>query len=189
LYPSGIRKIYNQKMTYRVALEILSCLHQRIQEFKESELREASAYDAMLQAAKHGIIEFIDAMRKGNPDLLWAIDKNKRGVFSHAILNRRKAVFELIHDATVNGRKEIVKCRVDAFGNSMLHLAGYLGPSSDLDRRSGPAMQMQREILWFKVISYVSSFFTTHSHTYMHAAYMLEQRGYLMILRDNRREN
>ncbi|RHN54759.1 putative ankyrin repeat-containing domain, PGG domain-containing protein [Medicago truncatula] len=149
---SGIRKIYNQKMTYRLALEILSCLHQRIQEFKESELREASAYDAMLQAAKHGIIEFIDAMRKGNPDLLWAIDKNKRGVFSHAILNRRKAVFELIHDSTVNGRKEIVKCRVDAFGNSMLHLAGYLGPSSDLDRRSGPAMQMQREILWFKAV-------------------------------------
>jgi hypothetical protein len=126
-------------------------LYQRIQKFKESELREASAYDAMLQAAKHGNIEFIDAMRKANPDLLWAIDKNKRGIFSHAILNRQKVVFKLIHDTTVNGRKEIVRCRVDAFGNSLLHLAGNLGPSADLHRRSGPALQMQREILWFKV--------------------------------------
>ncbi|KAI5438159.1 hypothetical protein KIW84_024050, partial [Lathyrus oleraceus] len=149
---SGIREIYNQKMTHRLVLEILNCLYQRIQESKESELREASAYDAMLQAAKHGNIEFIDAMRKANPDLLWAIDKNKRGIFSHAVLNRRKAVFQLIHDATVNGRKEIVRCRVDAFNNSLLHLAGNLGPSSDLHRRSGPALQMQREILWFKAV-------------------------------------
>jgi hypothetical protein len=102
-------------------------LYQRIQKFKESELREASAYDAMLQAAKHGNIEFIDAMRKANPDLLWAIDKNKRGIFSHAILNRRKVVFQLIHDENINGRKEIVRCHVDAFGNSLLHLAGKLG--------------------------------------------------------------
>ncbi|CAL5188437.1 unnamed protein product [Lathyrus oleraceus] len=149
---SGIREIYNQKMTHRLVLEILNCLYLRIQESKESELREASAYDAMLQAAKHGNIEFIDAMRKANPDLLWAIDKNKRGIFSHAVLNRRKAVFQLIHDATVNGRKEIVRCRVDAFNNSLLHLAGNLGPSSDLHRRSGPALQMQREILWFKAV-------------------------------------
>ncbi|KAK2373760.1 hypothetical protein P8452_46691 [Trifolium repens] len=149
---SGIREIYNKKMTHRLVLEILNCLYQRIQKFKESELREASAYDAMLQAAKHGNIEFIDAMRKANPDLLWAIDKNKRGIFSHAILNRQKVVFQLIHDTTVNGRKEIVRCRVDAFGNSLLHLAGNLGPSADLHRRSGPALQMQREILWFKAV-------------------------------------
>lgn len=157
-------------MTHRLVLEILNCLYQRIQESKESELREASAYDAMLQAAKHGNIEFIDAMRKANPDLLWAIDKNKRGIFSHAVLNRRKAVFQLIHDATVNGRKEIVRCRVDAFNNSLLHLAGNLGPSSDLHRRSGPALQMQREILWFKVsnscgIVYI---FLLHTRTYVH---------------------
>lgn len=139
-------------MTHILVHEILKCLYQRIGEFKESELEEASAYDAMLQAAKNGIVEFIDIMRKANPDLLWAIDKNKRGIFSHAILNRRIAIFQLIHDPTVNGRKEIVKCRADEIGNTLLHLAGYLGPSSDLDRRAGPALQMQREIQWFKVI-------------------------------------
>lgn len=158
MFLSGIREIYEQKVTHCVVHKILSCLCKKIPVLNESDLREASAYDAMLQAAKHGNIEFIDAMRKVNPDLLWTIDKNKRGVFSHAVLNRRKAVFKLIHDGTVNGRKEIVKCRVDAFGNTMLHLAGFLGPSSDLDRRSGPAMQMQREIMWFKVIHIFSPY-------------------------------
>lgn len=62
--------------------------------------------------------------------------------------------FHLIHDATINGQKEIVRCRVDAFDNSLLHLAGNLGPSSDLHRRSGPALQMQekfyglRQLMW-----------------------------------------
>ncbi|KAJ1431087.1 PGG domain [Sesbania bispinosa] len=149
-FSAGLRELHEQKMTHRQVLEILSCLCQRISELKESQLREASAYDAMLQAAKLGIVEFIDAMRKANPDLLWAIDKNKRGIFSHAILNRRKSVFELING--VNGRKEIIKSRADAFGNTLLHLAGYLGPSSDLDLRSGAALQMQREIQWFKEV-------------------------------------
>lgn len=167
LFLTGIKEIYEQKMTHREVLEILKCLCERIRKFKEPEVRETLAYDAMLQAAKHVNIEFINLMREAYPDLLWAIDKNRRGVFSHAILNRRKEVFRLINDATINGRKEVVKCRVDAFGNSMLHLAGYLGPSSDLDRRCGPAMQMQREILWFKVI-HICPFFSHHSPMYMH---------------------
>ncbi|XP_020216016.1 uncharacterized protein LOC109799797 isoform X1 [Cajanus cajan] len=146
----GIREIYEQKKTHCLVLEILKCLCQRVKEYKESQLQEASAYDAMLQAAKLGIIEFINAMSKANPDLLWAIDKNKRGIFSHAILNRRKDVFRLIND--VNGRKEIIKCRADAFGNTLLHLAANIGPSSDLDRRSGAALQMQRELQWFKAV-------------------------------------
>ncbi|XP_040874291.1 uncharacterized protein [Glycine max] len=149
-FSSGISEIYEQKKTHRLVLEILNCLCQRISEYKESQLREASAYDAMLQAAKLGIIEFIDEMRKTTPDLLWAIDKNKRGIFAHAILNRRKDVFRLLN--RVNGRKEIIRCSADVFGNTLLHLAGYLGPSSDLDRRSGAALQMQRELQWFKVV-------------------------------------
>ncbi|XP_014519496.1 uncharacterized protein LOC106776531 [Vigna radiata var. radiata] len=149
-FSSGIREIYQQKKTHLVVLEILNCMCDRVSEYEESQLREASAYDAMLQAAKLGIIEFIDKMRKTNPDLLWAIDRNRRGIFSHAILNRRKEVFRLIQ--SVNGRKEIIRCSADVFGNTLLHLAAYLGPSSDLDRRSGAALQLQRELQWFKVV-------------------------------------
>ncbi|KAL2348877.1 hypothetical protein Fmac_002877 [Flemingia macrophylla] len=146
----GIREIYEQKKTHYLVPEILKCLCQRISIYEESQLREASAYDAMLQAAKLGITEFLDEMRKVNTHLMWAIDENKRGIFSHAILNRRKDVFQLIND--LNGRKEIIKCGTDMFGNNLLHLAAYSGPSSDLDRRSGAALRMQRELQWFKAV-------------------------------------
>ncbi|XP_052118469.1 ankyrin repeat-containing protein NPR4-like [Arachis duranensis] len=138
------------KKTHLRVDQILSCLGKKVTRLDGSQLRNASAYDAMLQAAKYGTIEFIELMKKANPDLLWATDRNKRGIFAHAILNRKKNVFDLIHD--VHGRKEIVLSRTDVFGNNLLHLAARLGPSSALADRSGAALQMQSEIQWFKAV-------------------------------------
>ncbi|XP_057763413.1 uncharacterized protein LOC130983231 [Arachis stenosperma] len=146
----GIKYIYIKKKTHRRVYQILSCLGEKVTCLDVSELRNASAYDAMLQAAKYGTIEFIEFMQKANPDLIWAIDRNKRGIFPHAILNRKKNVFDLIHD--VHGRKEIVLSRTDVFGNNLLHLAAQLGPSSALAHRCGAALQMQSEIQWFKAV-------------------------------------
>ncbi|KAL4313727.1 hypothetical protein AHAS_Ahas15G0014000 [Arachis hypogaea] len=146
----GIKKIYKMKKTHLRVDQILSCLGKKVTDLDGSQLRNASAYDAMLEAAKNGTIEFIELMKKENSDLLWAVDRNKRGIFSHAILNRKKNVFDLIHD--VHGRKEIVLSGTDKFGNNLLHLAAQLGPSSALADRSGAALQMQSEIQWFKAV-------------------------------------
>ena len=37
-------------------------------------------------------------------------------------------------------------------GNNMLHLAAGLAPEEKLNAISGAALQMQRELLWFKVL-------------------------------------
>jgi len=39
-----------------------------------------------------------------------------------------------------------------------LHLAAHLGPSSDRNSRYGAALQMQREIQWFKVSDLISTY-------------------------------
>ncbi|RYR61308.1 hypothetical protein HN51_005663 [Arachis hypogaea] len=146
----GSDQIYEMKMNHYLVLEILKCLSRRISVLEESELHECLAYDTMLVAAKNGTIEFINSMRNANLDLLWAMDKNKRGIFSHAILNRQEKVFELIHE--IEGRTEMIASRVDVFKNNMLHLAAELGPSSDLDTRSNAALQMQRELHWYMAV-------------------------------------
>ncbi|KAJ1431086.1 PGG domain [Sesbania bispinosa] len=132
---------------------IMKYFHKSIAEFDDSQLEKASAYEAMLHAAQHGIVEFINVMRMANPDLLLAIDSCNRGIFSHAVLNRKQNVFQLIHG--LHGRKEIFKSRRDVFENNLLHLAAHLGPSSDRDSRSGAALQMQREYQWFKAVEEV----------------------------------
>ena len=151
---SGSKKAYETKINHYLVLEILEYLRKRVSKFDEQNLHKSSAYDAMLHAAKYGIIEFIVSMRRANPDLLWAMDKSKRGMFSHAILNRQEKVFQLIHE--FQGRREMIASHEDVFGNNMLHLAAELGPSSDRGSSSNAALQMQRELQWFKVIHHLS---------------------------------
>jgi hypothetical protein len=109
----------------------------------------------MLYAAQNGIIEFINAMREANPDLLSVTDNSGRGIFWYAILNRRLHVFQLIY--FLKGlEKEMFRYRIDAFGNNLLHMAAYLDPSSKRNARSAPATQIQREIQWFKFTYLIS---------------------------------
>ncbi|KAL1360303.1 hypothetical protein AAHE18_04G168200 [Arachis hypogaea] len=146
----GSEKMYEMKRNHYLVLEILECLSRKMSSLDEPELHECLAYDTILHAAKHGIIEIIDSMRHANPDLMWAMDKNKRGIFSHAILNRQEKVFQLI--TKIEGHKEMIASRKDVFNNNMLHLAAALGPSSYLDSRSNAALQMQRELHWYKAV-------------------------------------
>ncbi|MED6135600.1 hypothetical protein PIB30_048056 [Stylosanthes scabra] len=147
----GFQKIYEEKVKHYLVLEILKFFRKRVSRLEESELHEYSVYDAVLQAAKYGINEFIDSMRLANPDLLWAMDKNRRGIFWYAILNRQEKVFQLIHE--IEGRKEMIASREDVFHNNMLHLAAELGNSSELNSRSSnAALQMQSELHWFEAV-------------------------------------
>ncbi|RVW63377.1 hypothetical protein CK203_060580 [Vitis vinifera] len=48
---------------------------------------------------------------------------------------------------------ELLQCicnEIQRFGNNMLHLAAMLAPANQLDGISGAALQMQRELQWFK---------------------------------------
>jgi hypothetical protein len=137
------------KYTHYEVIGILSYFCQSIGEFNDSQLKVASAYESMLHGAQHGIIEFINAMREANPELLSAVDSCIRGIFSYAVLHRKQNVFLLMH--CVDGRKKKFTSGIDTFGNNLLHLAAQLGPSYDRDGRSGAALQLQREIQWFKV--------------------------------------
>ncbi|XP_022631656.1 uncharacterized protein LOC106777304 isoform X2 [Vigna radiata var. radiata] len=132
-------------------LQILRYYKDIISKFNSSQLRDASVYDAMLEAAKHGNVEFINAMREANHDLLWAMDDHGRDIFSYAVIHRKHNVFQLMH--TLCGNK--INYRTDMFGDNLLHLAARLGPLCDLNLRLGAALQMQREIQWFKGVKEV----------------------------------
>jgi len=73
---------------------------------------------------------------------------------------------------TLCGYKDIINYRTDMFGNNLLHLAAHLGPLSDLNLRPGAALQMQREIQWFKVhsssLAFSASSASVHEKLYFH---------------------
>lgn len=146
----GIRKTYKKRMTHYRAVKILDNMTKGIMGFDEAKLKEASVYESLLEASKSGIAEFIIKLTQANPDLYWVIDENQRGIFSYAILYRREKIFNLIKG--LKGQGKVIISRTDIFGNNMLHLIGTSVPIAELDRKSGPALQMQRELQWFKAV-------------------------------------
>ncbi|KAK4730523.1 hypothetical protein R3W88_023511 [Solanum pinnatisectum] len=111
-------------------------------------------------AAKTGNVEFLVVAINNHPDLIWKLDRGW-SIIHVAVLYREEKVFNLIHQ--IGAMKSLLIQKIDANGNNILHLAGRLGLSNTFDskekimppsflRVSGAALQMQREILWFKEV-------------------------------------
>lgn len=104
----------------------------------------------LYDAIKHGIIEFVAEILKYNPEFIWRKDKKGRTIFAHAIVLRQEKIYSLMY--SLGTKRNIMARRHDIFGNNFLHLAAKLSPPTQLERVSGAALQMQRELQWFKVV-------------------------------------
>ncbi|PWA77500.1 ankyrin repeat-containing domain, PGG domain protein [Artemisia annua] len=56
------------------------------------------------------------------------------------------------NEADVSKNKGIHKMIKDSYGNNLLHLVGRLIPTNKLNLISGAALQIQRELQWFKEV-------------------------------------
>ncbi|XVF82781.1 hypothetical protein PTKIN_Ptkin16aG0077200 [Pterospermum kingtungense] len=153
----GIKQIYDLKVNHVYAQELLRLISERILALNAEETSRSLVFDAIINASQRGMTEFIVHIIKTNPDLLNTLDNNGRNIFSVAVLCRQENVFSLIY------RLETVKhdfpTYEDKFGDTMLHLAGKLEAASQLklDQISGAALQMQRELQWFKEVEGIVS--------------------------------
>ena len=72
----------------------------------------------MLEAAKYGIVEFIIEMTRVSPDLLWVVDEDSRGIFSHATLCRREQIFNYIFQ--LKGSRQVVTSQCTEYFQNIL---------------------------------------------------------------------
>ncbi|XP_034697062.1 ankyrin repeat-containing protein NPR4-like isoform X2 [Vitis riparia] len=97
-----------------------------------------------------GIVEFLIELIHAYPDLIWKVDTQSRSIFHIAVLHRQEKVFNLIHE--IGALKDLIASYRDENNNNMLHLAGKLAPSDRLKTDSGAALQLRRELHWFKEV-------------------------------------
>jgi hypothetical protein len=109
-------------------------------------------YDVTLifEAAKVGNVEFLVELTHSYPDLLWQLNQTQISIFHIAVSCRQESVFNLIYEIGGN-RDSLAGYANSKTKDNMLHLAGQLAPLHRLTIVSGAALQMQRELLWFKV--------------------------------------
>ncbi|KAK2637654.1 hypothetical protein Ddye_025449 [Dipteronia dyeriana] len=145
LVPS-IKHIHDQKLKHTQTLEIVRLMIRKVDwTYKEASERLKRP---VLTAARFGIKEFVDEVLKAYPNSCLFCDEKGQNIFLLAVLYRREKVFSLIHDqvASIRDHNNYIK---DEESRSILHLAGELVPSRHVP---GAALQMQREMQWFKGI-------------------------------------
>ncbi|KAL5752084.1 hypothetical protein ACOSP7_022263 [Xanthoceras sorbifolium] len=146
----AIMLIYELKWTHVQAQELLRCICQEISIRGESKFEELDVKKVVFKAVKHGIVEFITELMQHYPNTIWCYDESNRHIFLYATLQRQEKIFNLIYN--LGAKKNIVATNWDRAHNNILHQAAFLAPSDQLDRVSGAALQMQRELQWFKEV-------------------------------------
>ncbi|KAG7960004.1 hypothetical protein I3843_10G099100, partial [Carya illinoinensis] len=104
----------------------------------------------LFDAARKGNVEFIIILVRSYPDLIRRVDEKKRSIFHLAVKYRQESVFNLIYE--LGSIRGTIALYTDQDNNNMLHLAAEIAPPDRLSTISGAALQLQRELLWFKEI-------------------------------------
>ncbi|KAJ4702471.1 Ankyrin repeat family protein [Melia azedarach] len=110
----------------------------------------------IFDAAERGNVDFLSILICEYPDLIWKVDgdENTYSIFHIAVKNRQADIFKLIYEIE-SSYKDILLRFEDSERNNILHLAGKLASSDQLNIVSGAALQMQRELFWFKKVEEV----------------------------------
>ena len=149
----GFEGIHNKKIMQALVQEMVD-LSKELQLFEK---RESSLIvrPILFDAAKFGNTEFLIILIQSYPNIILETDYQDQTLFHVAVMNRQKDVFKLIYETAAI--KEIILTCVDGYKQNILHLAGKLASPDRLNIVSGAALQMQRELLWFKVGDYIIS--------------------------------
>lgn len=134
------------KLAHLHSLQLLDLISQKINVLDHEMIN--TLCEALWEAAARGNEEFFIKVLQMVPELVWHQNEKGATIFMHAIKFRQPKIFSLIHGF---GSKQAMATETDNHGNNMLHMAALMAPSSQLNRIQGAALQMQRELQWFKV--------------------------------------
>lgn len=106
-------------------------------------------------AAAMGNTKFLVELIRQYPDLIWKVNDNGLSIFHIAVKHRHEGIYNLLYE--IGAMKDLITPLRDENENNMLHLVGEKAKKKRLQDVSGVALQMQRELLWFKVYILLSN--------------------------------
>ncbi|XP_021763052.1 uncharacterized protein LOC110727774 isoform X2 [Chenopodium quinoa] len=116
----------------------------------------------LFEAIEVGNNEFIETLVREYPDLIWEVDKQQKTIFHVAVEYRQEKIFShIFHLKDVNHL--LTEYVHPITGNNILHLAASLPRPEILNKVSGAALQMQRELLWFQAVKSIVPYQFAHT--------------------------
>ncbi|CAH1448927.1 unnamed protein product [Lactuca virosa] len=103
-------------------------------------------YEAIRQNS-YDVVEYILSYF---PDALTSANEEGHNIIQYAVINRSENIYNMLYQ--MGEHNNIYRTVKDPFQNNLLHLAARLAPSNKLNLISGAALQIQRELQWFKEV-------------------------------------
>ncbi|XP_024984278.1 ankyrin repeat-containing protein ITN1-like [Cynara cardunculus var. scolymus] len=177
-----ITYIQKIKLDHHQALELVKCL---CQEISALNLHSNSIHysNPIVEAASNGAYEVVQEIADTFPQAIWYSDKSGHFMIQLAILHRCEKVYNLTYQ--MSDHKHFHKTLKDSYNNNLLHLAGKLAPPQKLNLVSGAALQMQRELQWFKEVeAFVHPKYKTEKNSFEQTPEMLFSKEHKKLVRD-----
>ncbi|KAK6236558.1 hypothetical protein SCA6_011895 [Theobroma cacao] len=146
-----VKHIRQMKFMHGEALRLVKLLCTEAERLDPQKAANIFA-DPLFQAVSHGIPEIIENILVSFPIAVQFRDNDGCNIIERAVLYRRHNVFNLIYRMNRQTKHALAE-DLDRFQTNILHLAGILAPQDQLNLVSSAALQMQRELQWFKPYS------------------------------------
>ncbi|KAJ6331920.1 hypothetical protein OIU76_010323 [Salix suchowensis] len=157
LNPVSVFKLARmKKLMHKKALDIIQYLWEQVLLLDDATISRQieEPWPLIFTAAERGNLDFLTILIRLYPELIFKVDQNTYSIFHIAILNRHEGIFRMIYQ--IGSIKNLIATYKDKEGNNMLHLAAKaLESPSRLNVIPGAALQLQRELLWFKEVKKV----------------------------------
>nr|GMD85912.1 ankyrin repeat-containing protein NPR4-like [Ipomoea batatas] len=149
-----LKSVVNKMVMHQEAVKLLKCLCDQLKTLDETRVCSL-ALDAIFLATSLDIGEVVLNIVEAYPRMAYLVNQRGENILLAAVRNRSENVFNLVCGAT-KLMNILVECNIANNQNSILHLAGKLAPPHKLNLVSGAALQMQRELQWFKEVQQMS---------------------------------
>ncbi|KAH1055826.1 hypothetical protein J1N35_033891 [Gossypium stocksii] len=148
----GHKAVCRKKLLHMQATVLVKLLWDQILSLEDAQITDIlrSPSQLLFVAAEFGVVDLITELFQSYPDLIWRVDEHGRSIFHMAVIHRQEKIFRLIHD--IGAHKDMIAAYRDKNNHCILHLAGKIATPNRLNIVSGAALQMQRELLWFKEV-------------------------------------
>ncbi|XP_057770656.1 protein ACCELERATED CELL DEATH 6-like [Salvia miltiorrhiza] len=143
-----VKEMREKKARHQQALQLVKYLCDNIVSLPENEATIIFRESIKL-AAEYGISEIVEMVIHTFPMVTFHTDSDSgRNIFLLAATYRFENVINLFYN--MSDRRYIFFDDTDDQDNNLLHICGKLAPSDRLNLVAGAALQMQRELQWFK---------------------------------------
>lgn len=124
--------------------------------------------DLPFVAAESENEDLVVELIRRHPDFGYKVNESIHSIFHIAVSRRYLKVFNLMYE--LGGVKDLIATYIDNDGNNILHLAAKLAPQTQLNTIPGAALQMQREVMWYKVFIIHSSYIFNYNTHFISSA-------------------